>query len=62
VGKLLLPAFEVLVAHFSTEEPRIDVKEHEILSSTKSLIGDPDDLMSVGTVNEPFSHQRVRRV
>jgi hypothetical protein len=62
VGKLLLPAIEVLVAHFSTEEPRIDVKEHEILPSTKSLIGNPGDLISIGTVNEPVSHQRVRRV
>ena len=60
--KLLLAALEVLVAHLSVEQAGIDVNEHEILPSAKPLIGDPDDLMSVRTVDESFSNQRVGRV
>jgi hypothetical protein len=57
--ELLLPPLEVLVAHHSIEMSRIDVKQHEILPSAKPLVGDPDHLVSVGTMNESFRRQRV---
>ncbi len=62
VRKLLLPALEVLVAHFAAKTCGIDVEQHEILSAPKPLIGDPHDLVSIGAVNETLSHQRVCRV
>ena len=60
--KELLTSLQVLVAHLAYQAGGIDVQQEEILPSAESLVGDPQDLMSVGAVDESFSRQGVRRV
>jgi hypothetical protein len=62
VGKLLLPALQVLVAHRAAYAGGIDVQQHEIPPAAKALIGDPSDLLRVGAVDESFCRERVRCV